>query len=231
MPASAAARATFTSGTAAPARSLDPSSILMSPKPLPQADHHPANAAVAHEQIGAEPDDGDGDLGRHVRHEISKVGLVRRAYRALAPGPPTRNQVRSARHHLRLQPPAQLRQVRGKLAGEAVVQRRMPSAAARADVAHGRPSWSASRCGNALIHSVMVPAPRPTTRSPGLRNASHGLGELAPRRRRSARAGDRGGAARARARRDRCRGSGPRPPNRPASRARCRRRRGRPRTR
>jgi len=36
MPASAAARATFTSGTAVPARSLWPSSILISPKPLPK---------------------------------------------------------------------------------------------------------------------------------------------------------------------------------------------------
>ena len=35
MPASAAARATFTSGTAVPTRSRQPSSILISPKPRP----------------------------------------------------------------------------------------------------------------------------------------------------------------------------------------------------
>ena len=51
MPASAAARATFTSGTAAPARSREPSLDLDVAEALPQTDHHAANAAVAHEQI------------------------------------------------------------------------------------------------------------------------------------------------------------------------------------
>jgi hypothetical protein len=41
----------------------------MSPKARPSLITKPADAPFAHEQIGAEPDDGDGDLGRRILHE------------------------------------------------------------------------------------------------------------------------------------------------------------------
>ena len=41
-----------------------------------QSDHDARNAAVAHDQIGAETHDGDCDLARKVRQEIAEVGFV-----------------------------------------------------------------------------------------------------------------------------------------------------------
>ena len=78
MPASAAARATFTSGTAAPARSLRAVLDLDLAEAAAEPDHHAFDAAVAHEQIRAEPDDGDGNVGRRRLQEISEVGFVGR---------------------------------------------------------------------------------------------------------------------------------------------------------
>ena len=43
--------------------------------------HHATDAAVAHKQIGSESDNGDGNLGRRIRHEIREVGLRQRANR------------------------------------------------------------------------------------------------------------------------------------------------------
>ena len=57
MPASCAARATLTSGTAAPARMLRAFDCDFA-KAAAQPDYHARHAAVAHDQIGAEPDDG-----------------------------------------------------------------------------------------------------------------------------------------------------------------------------
>ena len=78
MPASAAARATFTSGTAAPARSLRAVLDLDLAEAAAEPDHHAFDAAVAHQQVGAEPDDGDGNVGRRRLQEIGKVGFVGR---------------------------------------------------------------------------------------------------------------------------------------------------------
>ena len=43
-----------------------------------EPDHHARHAAVAHDQVGAEPDDGDRNLGRQVLEEIGEIGLVLR---------------------------------------------------------------------------------------------------------------------------------------------------------
>ena len=62
MPASCAARATFTSGTAVPARdamALDLDVVEAAAEP----DHHARNAAVAHDQVGAEADHRDRNIG------------------------------------------------------------------------------------------------------------------------------------------------------------------------
>ena len=74
MPASCAARATFTSGTAAPVRTLavDGDFVEAAAKPNDDAVH----AAVAHEQIGAEPDHRHRDFGRKNLQE-NRRGLPR----------------------------------------------------------------------------------------------------------------------------------------------------------
>ena len=43
-----------------------------------QADHHARHAGVAHDQVGAEPDDGDGNLRGEMRQEIREIALVLR---------------------------------------------------------------------------------------------------------------------------------------------------------
>ena len=86
MPASAAARATFTSGTAVPARSLRAVLDLDLAEAAAEPDHHAFDAAVAHEQVRAEPDDGDGNVGRRRRQEIGEVGFVGRRIQHFAPG-------------------------------------------------------------------------------------------------------------------------------------------------
>ena len=78
MPASAAARATFTSGTAVPARMRLPGSGVIVGKALAQADDDARHAAVAHQQVGAEADDGDGKVGRDAGEEVGEVGLIGR---------------------------------------------------------------------------------------------------------------------------------------------------------
>ncbi len=75
MPASCAARATLTSGAAAPART-----ILSFNRDLAEAatepDHDARHAAVAHDQIGAEPDDGDCDIAGQLAKKIRQIGFV-----------------------------------------------------------------------------------------------------------------------------------------------------------
>ena len=117
MPASAAARATFTSGTAAPARSREPVLDLDVAEALPQADHHAADAAVAHEQIGAKPDDGDGDVRRRVRHEVGKIGLVCGRIENLG-GTADAEPSDIGEHGAGLELAAQLRELRSEIAGE-----------------------------------------------------------------------------------------------------------------
>ena len=44
----------------------------------PEPDHHARHAAVAHDQVGAEANDGDGNLARQVRERMAKIALVLR---------------------------------------------------------------------------------------------------------------------------------------------------------
>ena len=154
MPASAAARATFTSGTAAPTRSSMAVLDLDLAEAAAETDHHALDAAVAHEKIRAEANDGDGNVGRRPLQEISEVGFVggriEHLGRAARPEP---GEVLERR--LGLQPAAQLGQ-----AGDRAGSRDPPVQA--------RPLCCSSFFGKALIQSVMVPAPRPTTTSPDL---------------------------------------------------------------
>src|SRR4029079_9272715 len=95
----------------------------------------------------------DGNVGRCRLQEIGKVGFVGRRIQHFrgAPGPEP-GEVLERR--LGLQPPANLGQAGNQPAFErSPVQPRPPCA---------------SLFGRAFIQSVMVPAPRPTTRSPGL---------------------------------------------------------------
>ena len=78
MPASCAAFATRRSGTAAPARTRLPGSILISLKPRPSRITTPGDAAVAHDQVRAEADDGDGNFARQVGQQIGEIVLVLR---------------------------------------------------------------------------------------------------------------------------------------------------------
>ena len=77
MPASCAARATFTSGTAVPARTCKPLDGDIA-EAAAEPDHDARDAAVAHDQIGAEADHGDGDIGGEIFQEIGEVGFVLR---------------------------------------------------------------------------------------------------------------------------------------------------------
>ena len=76
-PASCAARATFTSGTAVPAMMRVPSTVdVVEASAEP---HHDArHAAVAHDQVRAEADDRDRNVGGQHAEEIRQVGLVLR---------------------------------------------------------------------------------------------------------------------------------------------------------
>ncbi len=109
MPASAAARATFTSGTAAPARSREPSSILISPKPRPRRITTPSMPPSRTSRFEPSPMMVTGMSAGVRLQEIGKVGLVGRRIehfrRAARPEP---GEVLERR--LGLQPPAQLGQ-------------------------------------------------------------------------------------------------------------------------
>jgi hypothetical protein len=43
-----------------------------------QPNHHARNATVAHDQVGADADDIDGNVGRKMREEVSEIVLIRR---------------------------------------------------------------------------------------------------------------------------------------------------------
>ena len=71
-----------------------------------EPDHHARHAAVAHDQVGAEPDDGDRNVGRQDAEEIREVGLVLRHEQHLrrpADAKPGQRRQRLVRQ----QPPAQ----------------------------------------------------------------------------------------------------------------------------
>ena len=77
MPAFCAACATRRSGTAVPARTLHAfNRDLVEAAAEPH--HHARHAAVAHDQIGTEADDHDGDVTRQIRKQISEVGFILR---------------------------------------------------------------------------------------------------------------------------------------------------------
>ena len=76
-----------------------------------ETDHHARHAAIAHDQIGAEPDDGDGNLGRQMRQEVGEVGLVFGHEQHLRrPADPKPGQLRE--RLVRHQPAAQARHAR-----------------------------------------------------------------------------------------------------------------------
>ena len=77
MPASCAARATLTSGTAAPARTARVFDGDVA-KAAAEPDHHARHAAVAHDQIGAEPDHGHGNVAGQICQQIGEIGLILR---------------------------------------------------------------------------------------------------------------------------------------------------------
>ena len=120
----------------------------------PEPDHHALDAAVAHEKIRAEANDGDGNAGGGHLQKIGKVrcigGSVKHLRRTARSEP---GEVLERR--LGLQPAAELGQACGQPALE------IPPVQAR-------PLCCSSFFGKAFIQSVMVPAPRPTTTSPGL---------------------------------------------------------------
>ena len=148
MPASAAARATFTSGTAAPARTHSPPSIAISPKPLPpSSDDDAGHAAIANDEIGAKADDGDRNVAREPCEEIREIGFVGRQEHDLcraADAKPGERRQRLVRH----KPPAQIGHRRRKR---------------NRDVGKAHAGCSANCAGKAAAHCVMLPAPRQTT--------------------------------------------------------------------
>ena len=73
-----------------------------------QPDHHAGHAAIAHDQIGADADDIDRNLGRQMRQEISQIIFIRRReqhLRRTADPKPCQFRQRLVRQ----QPPAQFR--------------------------------------------------------------------------------------------------------------------------
>ena len=61
-----------------------------------EPDDHAGHAAVAHDQVGAEPDHGDGNLGRQVLRGNTRGRASSSGMNSTCAGPPTRNQVSSA---------------------------------------------------------------------------------------------------------------------------------------
>jgi hypothetical protein len=119
---------------------------------LAEADDHALDAAVAHEKVRAEPNHGDGDVRRRLTQKISEVFLVGRG-------------IEHSRGSAHPEPGEVLKRGIGfQLAAKLGKARDQP--VFEIDPAHARPPCSASRFGRAFIQSVMVPAPRPTTRSP-----------------------------------------------------------------
>ena len=68
------ARDAFTSGTAGAGADACAALDLDVAEAAAEPDHHARHAAVAHDQVGAEPDDGDRNLGRQVLEEIGEIG-------------------------------------------------------------------------------------------------------------------------------------------------------------
>src|SRR5262245_726646 len=117
----------------------------------PQADHYALDAAVAHQQIRAEPDHGDRNIGRRLAQEIGEVAFVSGRIEdfggAACPEP---SEIGESSFGFQLA--AQIGQACHELSDESLA------------VHDWLLVWS--RLGSAFIQSVMVPAPSPTTRSP-----------------------------------------------------------------
>src|SRR5690606_27962474 len=119
-----------------------------------QADDDAFDAAVADEQVRAETDIGDGHVRRKSFEKISEVRLVGGRIENLSRTADAKPSVVFERRIGR-EPPAQVRQARGQ-------------ALQQFGAVHAAPPCCSSLVGSALIQSVMVPAPSPTTRSPSL---------------------------------------------------------------
>ena len=137
MPASAATRATLTSG--APRRRCTrwPGSTVISENGFAEANDDPGNAAVPNEEVRAEPDDGTGSLAIEPRQERCKVFLVRRSEEHL--GRATRAEPRQRSHgRVRFERTAQTRD-RGPEVGCDVREHQTSRRALRARPAEHRP--------------------------------------------------------------------------------------------
>ena len=116
MPAAAAASATRLSSAAVPA--------------APEPDDHARHAAVAHDQIGADTDHRDGDVGGQVFQKISEVVFVFRRevdLRRTADAKPGERPERLVRRH----PAAQLRQAGFEIGGDVGKSHDQPNNMAR----------------------------------------------------------------------------------------------------
>ena len=149
MPASAAARATFDvghrgAGTDALARFDRDFSKASAAEP----DDDARDAAVANDEIGAEPDDGDRNIAGEPREKIGEIGLVGRQ-----------------EHDLRRTADAEPGERRQRLVRREAARAGPGILAASAAVMSGKltPSAPPVAPGNAAAHCVMLPAPRQTT--------------------------------------------------------------------
>ena len=163
-----------------------------------QADHHAGNAAVAHQQVGADADHRHRHVGGLGRRGSRARSSRRPAGTCTSAGPPTRNQV--TRRERRVRGQAAAHRAAGGRSGASRL--RAPSSgppAARSRV--GRRARRSSP-GSAWAQAVMLPAPRQTTKSPG----SASVGDHARRALAGSASGEHAGGGRARA--------GPRPARR-----------------
>jgi len=125
-------------------------------KPSTEADDHTCHPAVAHQQIGAEPNDDDRNCRRQLRKEVGKISLVRRREQQLRGSPDTEpSDVRQRR--VRNQPSPQLGHASGNLGPQIGKAHAAPPA---------RLGSPASHWGSACAHSELFPAPKQMTISP-----------------------------------------------------------------
>ena len=112
-----------------------------------EPDDDAGDAAVANDEIGAEPDDGDRNIAGEPREKIGEIGFVGRQ-----------------EHDLRRTADAEPGERRQRLVRrEAAAQVGHRRRKRRRDVGKAHAVCSASCAGNAAAHCVMLPAPRQTT--------------------------------------------------------------------
>ena len=146
MPASAAARATAASSAAAPARTRVPSTSIL-PNAAGQPHHHAGNAAIAHQQVGADADHADaqiGGLGGQEGGQVVGIGGTEQDFRRAAGAEPDKILQR-------------------RVLGIGAAHRRKHVAG----TGHHHASPSSFFC-RLFIQPVIEPAPAPTIAPPGL---------------------------------------------------------------